>query len=114
MPPHPLTYFEIQNIIKQTSQSKGWSIHIKSWWVQINKNTLGSFVGNNLTYFDSSGVEHIPEKIEKIIGNKIITTNIHRIQAYDSVICDAFFIGFMKIMQKNEKVLDYTNFFFST
>ena len=107
-----MTYFEIQNIIKQTSQSKGWSIHIKSWWVQINKNTLGSFVGNNVTYFDSFGVEHIPEKNEKIIGNKIITTNI--IQAYDSVIYDAFFIGFIKIMQKNEKVLDYTNFFFST
>ena len=101
MPPHPLTYFEIQNIIKQTSQSKGWSIHIKSWWVQINKNTLGSFVGNNVTYFDSFGVEHIPEKIEKIIGNKIITTNI--IQAYDSVIYDAFLLDSLRLCRKMKR-----------
>ena len=42
---------------------------------------------NNIIYFDSFGVEHIPEKIKNIIGNKNIITNIFRIQAYDSIIC---------------------------
>ena len=32
--------------------------------------------GNNITYFDSFGIEHIPKEIKKFIGNKIITTNI--------------------------------------
>ena len=47
---------------------------------------------NNVTYFDSFGVDHIPKEIEKFIttshNNKSqqrITTNIYRIQAYDSV-----------------------------
>ena len=41
--------------------------------------------GDIMTYFDSFGVEHIPKEIKKFIGNKNITTNIFRIQAYDSV-----------------------------
>ena len=32
--------------------------------------------GNNVTYFDSFGVEHIPKEIKKFIGNRNITTNI--------------------------------------
>ena len=39
----------------------------------------------NLTYFDSFGVEHIPKEIKKFIGNKKMITNIWRIQAYNSV-----------------------------
>ena len=31
---------------------------------------------NNVIYFDSFGVEHIPKEIRKFIGNKNITTNI--------------------------------------
>ena len=42
-------------------------------------------LNNNVTYFDSFGVEHIPEEIRKFIGNKNIKTNIFRIQAYDSI-----------------------------
>ena len=34
-------------------------------------------------YFDSFGVEHVPQETEEIIGNKNTTTNIYRIQAYD-------------------------------
>ena len=42
---------------------------------------------NNVTYFDSFEVEHIPKEIKKLIGNKNIITNIYRIQAYDSILC---------------------------
>ena len=31
---------------------------------------------NNVKYFDSFGVEHIPKEIQKFIGNKNIITNI--------------------------------------
>ena len=31
---------------------------------------------NNIRYFDSFGVEHIPKEIKKVIGNKNIITNI--------------------------------------
>ena len=36
---------------------------------------------NNVTYFDSFGVENIFKKTKKTIGNKNIITNIYRIQA---------------------------------
>ena len=32
--------------------------------------------GDNMTYFDSFRVEHIPKEIEKFKGNKNIATNI--------------------------------------
>ena len=35
----------------------------------------------NVSYFDSFGVEHIPKEIGKFVGNKSIATNIYRIQA---------------------------------
>ena len=37
----------------------------------------------NVTYFDSFKVEHIPKEIRKIIENENIITNIYRIQAYN-------------------------------
>ena len=49
---------------------------------------IASYVnGDNVTYFDNFGVEHIPKEMKSFIGNKNITTNIFRIQAYDSVMC---------------------------
>ena len=35
--------------------------------------------GNNFTYLDSFGVEHIPKEIKNFIGNKNIITNIFKI-----------------------------------
>ena len=74
---------------------------------------MSSFVwdGNNTIYFDGFGVEHIPKEIRKFIGNKNIITNIHRIQAYDSIMCGYFCIRFMDFMFKCKKLLDYTIFF---
>ena len=65
----------------------------------------------NLTYFDSSGVEHIPKEIRKFIGNKNITTNIYRIQAYDSIMCGYFCIEFIDFMLKGKNFLEYINLF---
>ena len=40
-----------------------------------------------------------------------ITTNIFRIQAYDSVICGYFCIGFFEFMVKGKSLTDFTNLF---
>ena len=64
---------------------------------------------NNAVYFDSFGVEHIPKEIKKFIGNKNTITNIYRIQAYDSIMCGYFCIGFIDLMLKGKSLLDYTS-----
>ena len=65
--------------------------------------------GNNVIYFDSFGLEHIPKETKKFIGNKNIITNIHRIQTYNSLMCGYFCIGFIDFMLKGKSLLDYTN-----
>ena len=52
---------------------------IETHWIALYVNA------ENVTYFDSFGVEHIPKEIKKFIGNKSIITNIDRIQACDSI-----------------------------
>ena len=67
---------------------------------------------NDVTYFDSFGVENIPKKIETFIGHSLsITTNIFRIQAYDSVIFIYVCIGFIDFMFKGKTLTEYTNLF---
>ena len=65
----------------------------------------------NVTYFRSFGLEHVPKEIQKFIGNKNIVTNICRIQAYNSIICEYFFIGFIDFMRKGKSLLGYRNLF---
>ena len=64
-----------------------------------------------LFYFDSFGVEHVPEEIKKFIGNKNIKANIFREQANDSVMCGYFCIGFIDFMLAGKKLTDYTSLF---
>ena len=76
--------------------------HWVSLWVVDN---------NNVTYFSSFGVEHIPKETKTLIGNKNIKTNIFRIQAYDSIMCGYFCIGFIDFMLKGKTLTEYTNLF---
>ena len=66
---------------------------------------------NDITYFYSFGVEHIPKEIKKFIGSKNVISNIFRIQAYDSIMCGYFCIGFINFMLADKKLADYTNLF---
>ena len=68
---------------------------------------------NNVTYFDSFGVEHIPKESKIFINNKNITTNIFRIQAYDSVMCGYFCIEFIDFMLAGNTLTEYANLFSS-
>ena len=58
----------------------------------------------NVTYYDSFGVEHILKQNEKFIGNKNIATNIYRIQVYDSFMHEYFCTGFIDFMLKRESL----------
>ena len=66
---------------------------------------------NNVTCFDSFGVEHIPKEFKAFIKNKNITTNIFRIQAYDSIMCGYFCIGFIDVMLARKTLTEFTNLF---
>ena len=66
---------------------------------------------NKVIHFDSFGIEHIPEEINKFIGNKKNKASIFRIQAYNSIMCGYFCKEFFNYMLKGKKLLDYTNLF---
>ena len=66
---------------------------------------------NDITYFDSFGVEHISKEIIKFIGHKNIIANIFRIQAYDSIMCGYFCIAFIDFMFKGKTLTEFTNLF---
>ena len=64
---------------------------------------------NDVTYFDSFGVEHIPKEIKVFINNKNIKTNIFRIQANDTIMCGYFCTGFIDFMLAEKTLSEYTN-----
>ena len=66
---------------------------------------------NGIVYFDSFGVEHIPEEIKEFIRNKNIKANIFRVQANNSVMCGYFCIVFIDFMVAGKKLTDYTTLF---
>ena len=53
--------------------------------------------GNEIVYFDSFGVEHVPEEIKEFIGNKNM--------------CGYFCIGFIDSMHAGKKLTDFTSLF---
>ena len=73
---------------------------IRTHWIALYMN------GDDVTYFNSFGVEHISKEIKKFIGNKNITTNIYKMQANEYLR-----IGFIHFMLKVKSFLDYTNLF---
>ena len=125
MPPHPLTNFEKQKYYQNKPKFDGFYPRNN-----VSKRKDGTYIINldeyeslgthwialyvnaeNVTYFDSFGVELIPKEIKTFIGNKNIITNIYRIQAYDSIICGYFCMGSIDFMLEGKSFLDYTNLF---
>ena len=68
-------------------------------------------LNNNVTYFDSFGVEHIPKQIKIFIDKSIAIANIFKIQAYDSIMCVYFCIAFIDFMLATKTLTDFTNIF---
>ena len=78
---------------------------IETHWITLYVNT------KTVIYLDSFGVEHFLNEIKKFINNKNIKTNIFRIQAYDSVMCRYFCIGYIDFVFKGNSLTDFTNLF---
>ena len=100
MPSHPLTNFEMQKYYQNESRFNGvYSrdnlTEIKDGAYVINLDEYSDIgihwvalyaINNDVTYFDSFGVEHNPKEIKALIDRSLsIVTNIFRIQAYDSI-----------------------------
>ena len=66
---------------------------------------------NEIVYFNSFDVEHVPEEIKEFIGNKNIKANIFRVQANNSIMCGYFCIGFIDFMLAGKKLTDFTRLF---
>ena len=126
MTPHPLTNSEIEayyqneprfigvyssNNLPDKIKDGTYVINLDEYsdigthWVALHANN------KTVTYFDSFGVEHIPKEIKKFINIKNIIANIFRTQAYDSVMCRCFCIGFINYMPLGKSLTGYTNLF---
>ena len=66
---------------------------------------------NQIVYFDSFGVKHVPKEIKEFIGNKNIKANIFRVQANNSGMCGYFCIGFINFMLAGKNLTDFLNLF---
>ena len=66
---------------------------------------------DNVVYFNSFGVEHIPKEIKEFVEKKNIITNIFRIQAYNLIMCGYFCIGFIDFMLTGKNLTEYKNIF---
>ena len=66
---------------------------------------------DDFTYFDSFGIEHISKEIKIFINNKTIKTKIFRMQAFDSIMCGYFSIGFIDFMLAGKTLTEFTNLF---
>ena len=122
MPPHLLTKFEIQKYdqnelrvnavfsrdnlprIKDGADIDEYS-DIGTHWVALHVQN------NDVPYFNSFGVEHIPKEIRTFIGNKNIKTNIFRIQDYGSTMCRYLCTGFIDYMLAGKILTEFANLF---
>ena len=126
MPPHPLTNFEIQkyykneprvnavfsrnNLLKKIKDG-AYIINLDKY-ANVGTHWIALFCKKNeVVYFDSFSVEHIPKEIEEFIRNKNIKTNIFRVKENDSLMCGYFCIGFIDFMLAGKKLTDHTNLF---
>ena len=81
-------------------------------YVDVGTHWIALCVKNNeITYFDSSGVEHVPKEIKRFIEHKNIKTNIFRIQADSSIMCGYFCIEFIDFMFAGSSLIDFTSLF---
>ena len=124
MPPHPLNNFETQKYYQNESRFNdvycrdnltkikdgAYATNLDEY-SDIGTNWVALCVNNNdVTYFDSFGVEHIPKEIKTFINRSLsITTYIFRIQAYATIMFGYFCIGFIDFMLVGKTLTEFTN-----
>ena len=73
---------------------------------------IALYVKNNeITYFDSFVVEHVPKEIKRFITHESIKTNIFRIQADNSIMCGYFCIRLIDFMFAGRSLIDFAGLF---
>ena len=103
--------YNLPNKIKDGAYVINFDEHsdIENHWIALHANA------KTIRYFDSFGVEHIPEEIKKVIkistDKFTIVTNIFRIQVYNSVMRGFFCIRFTDFMLKGNSLTEFTNLF---
>ena len=119
MLPYPLTNFELEKYYQNEPRFNGvfsrnnppkkikngaYVINLDEY-ADVGTHWIALFCNKSeIVYFDSSGVEHVPEEIEEFIGNKNIIANIFRVQASNSVLRGYFCIGFIDFMLLGKKM----------
>ena len=127
MPPHPLTNFEIQKYYQNKPRLYGVfsrdnsanKIEDEAYVIDLDEYadfathwiTLFCSKNENL-FFDSFGVEYVPEEIKEFIGNKKTKANMFRVEASNSIMCGYFCIRFIDFMLAGKKLTDFTSLFF--
>ena len=126
MPPHSLTNFEIQEYYQNDPRFNSVycrdnlpKINFGTYVINLNEySDIGTYwidlyaSNNNVTYFDSFGVEDIPKEIKTFISKSTIVTNIFRIQAFDLIMCGYFCIAFIDFMLSGKTLTDFCNLFY--
>ena len=90
IPPHPLTNFKMQkyyqnepkfngvysrNNLPKKIKDEAYVINLDEY-ADVGTHWIALFCNRNeIVYFDSFGVEHVPEEIKEFVGNKNIITN---------------------------------------
>ena len=126
MPPHPLTNFELEMYYENERRFNGvflrnnLPLKIKDGayvtyfdeYADVGTHWIALFCNRNeIVYFDSFGVEHVPEEIKEFVGNENIIANIFRVEANNSVMWNYFCIGFIDFMLAGKKLTDFMNIF---
>ena len=126
IPPHPLTNFEIKGYyeneprfdgvyskdnLPKTRRNGAYVINLDEY-ADVGTHWIALYVKNNeVIYFDSFDVEHVPKEIKRFIGHKNIKTNIFRIQTDNSIMCGYFCIGLIDFMFAGRSLIDFTSLF---
>ena len=126
MPPHLLTNFEMQkyyeneprfnnvfsrNNLPKKTKDGAYVINLDEY-ADVGTHWIALFCNRNqIAYFHSFGVEHVPKEMKEFIGNKNIKANVFRVQAKNSGMCGYFCIGFIDFMLAGKKLTDFTNLF---
>ena len=125
MPPHPLPNLETQKFYLSEPKFNGvysrdnsldkikdevYVINLDEY-ADIGTHYIALYALNNdLTYFESFGIEHIPKEMKRFIGNtKNMQASIFRIQTYGSIMCGYFSIGFIDFMLNGKSITEFTS-----
>ena len=123
--PHPLTNLEIQKYYKNEPKFNGvfsrnnlpkkkdgaYIINLDEY-ANVGAHCVAVFCKKNeIVYFDSFGIEYIPEETKELIRNKNVKANIFRSHENNSIMCGYFCMGFIDFMLASKKMTNIQIYF---